>query len=59
MMDPKKVEATVSWPHPMNIDKLQIFLGMAGKDYAKIVVPMLDQGEEQRLFFHLEREAIE
>ena len=45
-MDQDKVDAIVRWPHPKNLEELQIFLGMAGfyrkfiKDYAKIAVPM-------------------
>ena len=49
MMDPTKVEAIVKWPPPMNIVKLQVFLGLANfyqkyiQDYAKLMVPMMDQ----------------
>ncbi|MCO5600686.1 hypothetical protein L7F22_054801 [Adiantum nelumboides] len=48
-MDMSKVDAIVHWPHPTNLEELQIFLGLAGfyrkyvRDYAKIVVPMTDQ----------------
>ena len=49
MMDLHKVEAIMRWPHPKHLEELQIFLGLAGfyrkyiKDYAKILVPMMDQ----------------
>ena len=29
MMDPNKVDAIVQWPHPTNLEELQIFLGLA------------------------------
>ena len=67
MMDPSKVEAILNWPHPNNLEKLQIYLGLASFyrkficDYAKIVVPMTNQlkakgcnffwGEEQQCSF--------
>ena len=66
-MDPDKVDAIVRWPHPTNLEELQIFLGLAGfyrkfiQDYAKIAVPMTNQlkdkgrsftwGEEQQRSF--------
>ena len=49
MMDQKKMEAISRWPHPRNMEEVQIFIGLAGfyrqyvKDYAKIAVPMTDQ----------------
>ena len=48
MLDPKKVEEILHWPHPTNLEELQIFLGLVGfyrkyiKDYAKILVLMTD-----------------
>ncbi|MCO5575281.1 hypothetical protein L7F22_029081 [Adiantum nelumboides] len=48
-MDMSKVDAIVHWPHPTNLEELQIFLGLASfyreyvRDYAKIFVPMTDQ----------------
>ena len=48
-MDPRKVDAIVRWPPPTNVVELQTFLGLAGfyhkciKNYAKIVVPMMNQ----------------
>ncbi|MCO5550198.1 hypothetical protein L7F22_003680 [Adiantum nelumboides] len=66
-MDMSKVDAIVHWPHPTNLEELQIFLGLAGFyckfvcDYAKISVSMTDQlkaqgknftwGEEQQRSF--------
>lgn len=54
MMDPEKLEAILHWPHPMNLEELQIFLGLlAGfyhkyiKDYAKLSVLMTDQLKNQ------------
>ena len=53
MMDPNKVEAIMRWPHPKNLEELQIFLGLANfyrkyiKDYAKILVPMTDQLQDK------------
>ena len=29
-MDPKKVDAILKWPHPRNLQELQMFLGLAG-----------------------------
>ena len=52
-MDMSKVEAIAHWPHPTNLEELQIFLGLAGfyrkfvRDYAKIAVPMTDQLKAQ------------
>ena len=52
-MDTDKVAAILRWPHPKNVEELQIFLGMTGfyrqyiRDYAKIVVPMTDQLKKQ------------
>ena len=46
MMDLAKVEAIVNQPHPMNMIKLQVFLGLVNiywkyiQDYAKLVDPM-------------------
>ena len=48
-MDMAKVNAILHWPHPTNLEELQIFLGLAGfcrkfvHQYARIVVPMTDQ----------------
>ena len=48
-MDPEKVRAILEWPHPTNLEELQIFLGLSGfyrkfiQNYAKIAVPMTDQ----------------
>ena len=48
-MDTSKVDSILKWPHPKNLEELQIFLGLVGfyckfvKDYAKITVPMMDQ----------------
>ena len=45
-MDLEKVDAILKWPHPRNLQELQMFLGLAGfyhkyiREYAKIVVPM-------------------
>ena len=74
MMDPSKVEAIIQWPHPKNLEELQIFLGLAGfyrkfiRDYAKIAVPMTNQlkakgrnfswGEEQQRSFDKLKVAI-
>ena len=74
MMDPDKVDAIVRWPHPTNLEELQIFLGLAGfyrkfiQDYAKIAVPMTNQlkdkgrsftwGEEQQRSFDKLKVAI-
>ena len=74
MMDPDKVDAIVRWPHPTNLEELQIFLGLAGfyrkfiRDYAKIAVPMTNQlkdkgrsftwGEEQQRSFDTLKIAI-
>ena len=47
-MDPEKVRAILEWPHPTNLEELQIFLGLSGfyrkfiQNYAKIVA-MTDQ----------------
>ena len=73
-MDPDKVDAIVRWPHPTNLEELQIFLGLAGfyckfiQDYAKITVPMTNQlkdkgrsftwGEEQQHSFDKLKVAI-
>ena len=52
-MDPAKIEVILQWPHPRNVEELQIFLGMAGfyrkfiHDYAKITIPMTDQLKAQ------------
>ena len=52
-MDPEKVDAILKWPHPRNLQELQMFLGLAGfyrkyiRDYAKIVVPMTNQLKAQ------------
>ena len=41
-IDQDKIDAIVYWPHPRNLDELNILLGMAGfyckfiKNYAKI-----------------------
>ena len=49
IMDLFKVEAILNWPHPNNLEELQIFLGLLGFyhkficNYAKIVVPMTNQ----------------
>ena len=59
MMDPAKVEAILKWPHPKNIEELQIFLGLAGfyrkyiKDYAKLSVPMTNQLKDKGCTFNL------
>ena len=29
-MDPEKVDAILKWPHPCNLQELQMFLGLAG-----------------------------
>ena len=74
LMDPSKVEAILNWPHPKNLEELQIFLGLAGfyrkfiRDYAKIAVPMTNQlkakgrnffwGEEQQRSFDKLKVAI-
>ncbi|MCO5603550.1 hypothetical protein L7F22_057701 [Adiantum nelumboides] len=63
----KKVDAIVHWPHPTNLEELQIFLGLANfyhkfiRDYTKISIPMTNQlkaqcktftwGEEQQQIF--------
>ena len=52
-MDPEKVDAILKWPHSCNLQELQMFLGLAGfyrkyiRDYAKIVVPMMNQSKSQ------------
>ena len=52
-MDPEKVDAIFKWPHPRNLQELQMFLGLAGfyrkyiRDYAKIAVPMTNQLKAQ------------
>ena len=52
-MDPAKIEVILQWPHPRNVEELQILLGMAGfyrkliRDYAKITIPMTDQLKAQ------------
>ena len=66
-MDMSKVEAIAHWPHPTNLEELQIFLGLAGfyrkfvRDFEKIAIPMTDHlkaqgktftwGEEQQRSF--------
>ena len=48
-MDITKVNAIMHWLHPKKLEELQNFLGLAGFyrkyvcNYAKIVVPMIDQ----------------
>ena len=45
-MDMTIVNAILHWPHPKNLEEIQIFLGLAGfyrkyvRQYAKIAVPM-------------------
>ena len=45
-MDPEKVDAILKWPHPGNLQELQMFLGLVGfyrkyiRDYDKIAIPM-------------------
>ena len=57
-MDPSKVEVILHWPHPKNLEELQIFLGMTGyyrkfiRDYAKLAVPMTDQLKAQGKAFN-------
>ena len=74
MMEPSKVEAILNWPHPKNLEELQIFLGLANfyrkliHNYAEIVVPMTNQlkakgrnffwGEEQQRSFDKLKVAI-
>ena len=61
-MDTDKVDAILRWPHPTNVEELQIFLGMAGfyrkfiRDYAKIAVPMTDQLKAQGKTFRWDDE---
>ncbi|MCO5579599.1 hypothetical protein L7F22_033456 [Adiantum nelumboides] len=62
-MDMSKVYAIVHWPHPTNLEQLQIFLGFAGfyhkyvRNYAKIAMPMIDQLKE-RMILGLENERL-
>ncbi|MCO5559584.1 hypothetical protein L7F22_013185 [Adiantum nelumboides] len=66
-MDMFKVDTSMHWLHPTNLEKLQIFLGLSGfyckyvRDYTKLAMPMTDQlkgkgktltwGEEQQRSF--------
>ena len=56
-MDSKKVDAILKWPHPRNLQELQMFLGLVGfyrkyiREYAKIAIPMTNQLKAQGKFF--------
>ena len=56
-MDPEKVDAILKWPHPCNLQELQMFLRLTGfyhkyiRDYAKIAIPMTNQLKAQGKFF--------
>ena len=47
-MDPKKIEAILSWPTPKNVNGIRGFLGLTGyytkfvKGYSQIVAPLTD-----------------
>ena len=61
-MDMTKVNAIMHWPHPTNLEELQIFLGLAGFyckyvcNYAKIAIPMTDQLKSKGKHFNWQEE---
>ena len=46
-MDPKKVDAVMSWERPKSVFKIRSFLGLAGyymgfiEDYSRLATPMM------------------